>query len=289
MPRRVLITGATGTVSRAVLAASRDADLDVRALVRDPAQVATLAHEHVPAVVGDLGDPATLPAALADVEDLWLLVPNGPRAPEHSSNAVWAARQAGVQRVVRLSVFGAAAGASARSARLHALADAELQRSGLRWTVLRPCWFMQNLLLDAPAVAADRTLRANAGTGRLGMVDVRDVAEVAAEVLRDDSGRHDGATYTLTGPRAVSLADAAALLSTHLGAPVDYLPISDQAQRDTLLSYGAEGWIADMVTEYGAAYADGWGDRVSPDVQEVLGRPPCDLATFVRDHATAFA
>ena len=84
-------------------------------------------------------------------------------------NAVWAARQAGAERIVRLSVVGAAHDAPNRSGRLHALSDRETERCGMRWTILRPLWFMQNLLNEAGDVSATGAFSLNMGSARIGM------------------------------------------------------------------------------------------------------------------------
>src|SRR5690606_11137220 len=171
MSRTVLITGATGTVSTALMNALAGTGVALRALVRDESR----APQGAEIRVGDLDGPKTLPPGFEGVQDLWLLTPNSPRAPENSMNALWAARRAGVERVVRLSVIGAAPDAPNRSGRLHALSDQELEHSGLRWTILRPHWFMQNLLNEADDIAATGTFSLNMDTARIGMIDVHDI------------------------------------------------------------------------------------------------------------------
>lgn len=287
MGRTLLITGATGSVSSALRATLAGSDFDIRAMVRDQAKA--LALRDVEVVVGDLDDPRSLPPAFEGVQDLWLLVPNGPRAPENSMNALWAARQAGVERVVRLSAVGAAPDAPTRGGRLHALSDRELRESGMSWTILRPHWFMQNLLNEAGDIAARDTFSLNAGDARLGMIDVRDIAKFAARVLTDSPGRHHGKTYTPTGPRSVSFADVARRLTELLGKQVDYVPISDETQRETLLRHGIPTWIADMLVEYSQTYATGWGDYTTSDFLDVVGHPPRDVDDFLRDHVLAFS
>ncbi|MEV4257763.1 SDR family oxidoreductase [Spirillospora sp. NPDC049652] len=288
MSRTILITGATGTVSTALMDALRNADVKLRALVRDPAKAEGLRERGVEVVTGDLDDPRSLPAAFEGVQDLWLLVPNGPRTPEHNMNAMWAAHQAGVERVVRLSVVGAAHDAPSRSARLHALCDREVEQCGMRWTILRPHWFMQNLLNESGDVAGGDAFSLNMADARLGMIDARDIAECAARVLLDDPDEHHGRTYTLTGPRSVTFDEVAERFSAALDRPVGYLPVSDDAKRKALLDYGVPAWIVDMLEEYAQAYTSGWGDFTTDTVAELLGRPPRDVADFASDHAPAF-
>ncbi|WP_214416170.1 SDR family oxidoreductase [Sphaerisporangium fuscum] len=288
MRRTVLITGATGTVSTALIEALAGADVDLRALVREESGADGPRVQGAEVVVGDLDDARSLPPAFEGVQDVWLLTPNGPRAPEHNMNILWAARQAGAERVVRLSVVGAAHDAPTRSGRLHALSDRETERCGMRWTILRPHWFMQNLLNEAGDISTGGTFSLNMATARIGMIDARDIAECAARVLLDDPDRHHGRTYTLTGPRSLTFDDVADRLSLALGRPITYLPVGDDVKRKALLGHGVPRWIVDMLEEYARAYASGWGDFTTGTVADLLGRPPRDVADFARDHAAAF-
>ena len=286
--RTVLITGATGSVSSALLGALRNTKLNVRALVRDEAKGAKLRASGITTVVGDLDDSSTLPHAFEGVDDLWLLTAVGPRAPENSMNAVWAARKAGVKRVVRLSAIGAAHDAPTRNGRLHALSDNELQNSGLRWTILRPHFFAQNLLGSASTIAGHGAFYLNMGERPLGMIDARDVGDVAAQILSDDSTRHDGKIYTPTGPQTLTFADAAKEIGRVIAKPVNYVPVSDEAAREAILQMGMSPWLTGVYIEYGQAYGSGWGDFTTTHVFDVLGREPRSFATFAQDHAAAF-
>ncbi|GLZ79383.1 nucleotide-diphosphate-sugar epimerase [Actinorhabdospora filicis] len=286
MTRTLLLTGATGTVSTALIDALGDT-FHLRALTLDEDGAAGLRERGIETVTGDLGDPRTLPAAFEGVHDVWLLTPNGPRAAEQSMNAVWAARRAGVERVVRLSAVRASHDAPTRSERLHAMADEQLGASGLRWTIIRPLWFMQNLFNEAGDIAAG-TVRLNMGDGRVGMVDARDIAEVAAKVLVSEPSEHHEKVYTLTGPEALSFHEAAERLGEALGRPVRYEPVADEVVEERMLGYGVPAWITDMVNEYAQAFVDGHGDFVTGDVEKVTGRAPRGLGEFVRDHSHVF-
>lgn len=286
--RTLLLTGATGTVSTALLDTLTGSGFRLRALTRSEAGADALRQRGVQPYLGDLDDPRSLPAAFDGVQDLWLLTPNGPRAPEHSMNAVWAARQAGVQRVVRLSALRASTDAPTRSERLHALSDHELARSGMSWTVLRSHWFMQNLFGNAREIATEGLFRLNMDSARLGMVDARDVAAVAARVFTDEPGVHHGRTYTPTGPRSIPLIQVAEDLGQMLGQPVRYVPTPDEDVERRLRGFGVPDWIVGMLTEYAQAYRSGWGDFTTTDVRDVTGHPPRSIADFLRDHAEVF-
>ncbi len=285
MKRTILLTGATGTVSSSLLEALKAAGSPVhlRALARSEASATKLRTSGIDVVLGDLEEPESLPRAFEGADDLWLLHPPGPRAPENSMNAVWAARRSGVKRIVRMSAIGAAHDAPTRNGRLHALSDAELQASGLRWTILRPHFFMQNLLGLAPVVASQGVLPFPLGDGKLGLVDVRDIADVAAAVLLDETSRHDGKIYTPTGPESISMKAVAEALAGHLGRSVQYVPLSEEAAREGFLGAGFSPWLAGMTVEYGVAYASGWGDFTTTHVKDVAGHEARSFATFARE------
>lgn len=276
----ILVTGANGAVSSALLSLLVDRGVHVRAMVRDAAKAPQLPGVEV--VVGDLADPASLEAPFAGVDTLWLLTAMGPTAPHESMNAVWAARRAGVRHVVRLSAIGAAHDAPTRNGRLHALSDAELRSSGLDWTIVKPAFFMQNLL---GSVQGDG-LYAGLGGGRIGMIDVRDIAAFAAEVLVDPAP-HAGRDYTITGPASVSLDEVAGAAGRVLGAELEYRAVSDEDAYAAMRAYGLGEWVSAVSVEYGRAYAANWGDYTTPDFAAVVGRPARNLEAFARDHAAA--
>ena len=110
---------------------------------------------NIQVVVGDLDDPRSLPPAFEGVQALWLLVPNGPRASENSINAVWAARQIGVERVVRLSVAGAAYDAPTRSQRRIQAVEASASTSSMNNSEgFFQLWILRGRSLLSPATIA---------------------------------------------------------------------------------------------------------------------------------------
>lgn len=283
MSRTVLILGATGNVSREVIKALRASPLKLRALVRDRAKATQLQQWGVELVEGTLDEPESLSAAFRSVDDLWLLTPPGPRAPEHSMNALWAAKQSGVRRVVRMSAIGAAHDAPTRNGRLHALSDAELQDSDLQWTIVRPHFFMQNLLGFAPGIAREGRFYIDLGSGRMGIVDVRDIGEFVARVLLDSPEQHHRKIYTLTGPQSITMSDAAAELSKVLEKRVEYVPVPHEVAHENLVNMGLSTWLAGLTVEYGRAYSSGWGDLTTAHFQDVVGKPPRSFATFAQE------
>src|SRR2546429_7497987 len=156
--KTVLVTGATGTVSGALLGALKGKPgLKLRALVRDPAgaKAQALQKDGVEVVAGDLEEPDTLTEAFEGVDIMWLLTPASALEPSMGSNAVTAARKAKVAYIVRNSAIKAGHDAPNRNGRLHALVEESVKASGIPWTILRPHYSMQNILSSSASVASN--------------------------------------------------------------------------------------------------------------------------------------
>src|SRR6266436_6819344 len=288
--KTVLVTGATGTVSTALLGALKGKPgLRLRALVRDPAgaKAQALQKDGVEVVAGDLEEPDTLTEAFEGVDIMWLLTPASALEPSMGSNAVLAAKQANVKHIVRNSAIKAGHDAPNRNGRLHALVEEAVKASGIPWTILRPHYYMQNLLSSASSVASDSALYMNMGQGRVGMIDGRDVGVLAAKVI-EDPARHAGKTYTPTGPKATTMAEAADTLSSVLARGVNYVALPPEAAQQAMLGFGLSRWFVGNVVDYGRVYSDGWGDFVTSDFKDVTGQEARSFKQFATDFAPAF-
>src|SRR6202142_3111365 len=176
----------------------------VRVLVRDPEKAKALADAGAKTAVGDLDVPASLDAAMADVSAVVLV---SPAVPAQELNVVASAARAGVTHVVKATSKAPADSPIARR-RWQAEIEAGLAASGIPHTLLRSNAYMQNVLALAPAIATTSSFGSSAGQGRSGLVDARDVAAVAAEIITSPAA-HAGKTYWLTGPELVSNYDVA--------------------------------------------------------------------------------
>src|ERR687898_743052 len=124
--------------------------------------------------------------------------------------------------------------------------------------------------------------------GRVAPVARDDIADVAVAVLLDDSGGHDGRTYDLTGPEALTMAEIAAELSRAAGRTVTYHAETLEEAYASRASYGAPDWAVDgWVTTY-VAIANGEAETVSGDVAAATGHPPMSLAEFLRANPDAY-
>lgn len=284
----ILVSGATGTVGRALVNELNSTNVPFRALVRDTAKAQEWKQDNVELVQGDFDDPESLQAALTGVERAFLLPPFVPLpgVKELQANFINAAKAVGVKHIVKLSVVGAALDSPASLVRGHAEGEKLLAESGLAWTNVRANGFDQNLFQNAATIKGNGQFYQPAGDAKISMVDVRDIAAVAAKVLTGQG--HEGKTYDVTGPEAIDFNQVAADLSAAIGKPVQYIPISDEQFKQTMTSYGVPDWMVQYLDELYAAYRTGYGSEVSGDVATVTGRPAIRFAQFAQDFASAF-
>ena len=284
----VLVTGATGCVgtelTRLIAASGREA----RVLHRGAGQAEHLRRSGLEPVLGDFDDPRSVEAAMGGCETVFLLSPGAPKQAEREKGAIDAARRAGVRRVVRVSAADSNLGAPVPWARAHAEIDAHLRESGLVWTILKPTAFMQNFLAMTGAISKG-VLPHIAREGRVGYVDTRDVAAVADRVLAEPEG-HEGATYLLTGPEALTMREVAARLSGAMGRRVRYVNVPTPVFRLALKLAGVDDWLArGLVPQFRGVVAGGHAVDVTGEVARISGRPPRAFADFARDHKEAFS
>jgi uncharacterized protein YbjT (DUF2867 family) len=283
----VLVTGATGQVGGALVEELVRRGAKTRAMVRTEEQAIDLARG-VEALVADLERPETLQGALEGVDRAFLMSRDDPAQPEMEAGFVEAAAQAGVGRIVKLSASGAAPDSPVALMRRHARAERIIEGSGLVYTVLRPQLYMQNFLRFGPSIAAKGRFAAPMGTRRFALVDVRDVACVAAVALTEAT--YAGATYVVSGPEALSYGKAAETIGKAIGKEVAYEPAEPETFRDDLVAKrGLPRWRADELAFIASAYGGGTGELVTDVVRRVGGREPRTFAEFVGEHADHFA
>lgn len=281
MTDTLLITGATGTVGSALVPALQAKDVTVNAMSRNRSDF-----PGATSVLADLRNPASLEAALAGATGVFLNSPSTPDGADLQRRFADIAQAAGVQRVVLLSQYAADVDSPVRFLRWHAEVEAHVRQLDFEVTVLRPNLYMQSFLAFAASAAHSGVLAAPIDEAAVSAIDTRDIAEVAATVLTENG--HAGATYTLTGPRAVTHTEIAATLSSESGHDITFAPVTSK-QFAAALEGLMPPWQLDGLIEDYAHYDRGEASAVHTSVSDLLGRPARGIEDFARDHARAFA
>jgi uncharacterized protein YbjT (DUF2867 family) len=280
---RVLVTGATGNTGTGLVAALRAARVGVRAFVRDATKAEPLKAAGAEVVVGDLDKPETITRAVEGVEKIYLLTWNGPTQVQQAENVIEAARRAGKIHLVRHSMWGPEI---SRIITQGDQVEKAVRSSGLPWTLLKPTFFMQNTMMAAQSITSQGVIYWDMNEGKLGMIDVRDIVDSAFAVLTGSG--HEGKTYVLTGPAAISFHDVARTFSDVLGREVKYVNVPGEAALKSMTAMGMPEWIARGYGELMEGFSSNFANSVTKNVEKLTGHPARSFEQFVRDFVHIF-
>jgi uncharacterized protein YbjT (DUF2867 family) len=277
----ILVTGSTGTIgTRTVQRLASMPGITVRAAVhRRPASPQP---KNVQLLEFDIGDRADLIAAASGVDAALLITPSVPNQVELAEQAVNALVVADVPRLVRLSAIGADWQEPALFMREHAETEKQIVASGIPYTFLRPNSYMSNFLtFYRPDPEGNVCLPW--GDAGVSLVDPRDVADVAAEVLT--TGDHVGNAYTLTGPEPITANEIASIISKTTGRRINYVDMPEEAMRQGMLTQGLPAVMVDSVLDLFATNRSRKTAAVTDAIREITGHPARSFGQFARDHA----
>ena len=282
-----LVTGATGKtggrVLRGLVAAG---ETDVRGMTRSEDKAADIKEAGGNAVVADMAEPSTLEAALSGVDRVYLVAESGERQAEHEGNVVDSARAAGVTRIVKLSVVGVASDSPVRFGRAHAEAEAAVEASGIPYTFLRPNGFMQNNMGHAATIREQGRFYAPYDDAPIALIDAEDIAAAAVVALREDG--HEGKSYDLTGPEALTNPDLAERYSKVLGREITWVDVPEADVLETMRGFGYPEWNLAGFSELWTIYRAGYAATPASGIRDVTGREPRSYDDFIEQHRGAF-
>lgn len=270
------VTGATGGLGGMVARQLAAAGSAQRLLVRDTSRAPALHGATVSQC--SYSDAAAVRQALDGAKVLFMVsaAETEDRVQQHRV-FVDAAADSGVEHVVYTSLYGAAPDATFTLARDHHATEEHIRASGMDFTFLRDNFYLDFL----PRLAGqDGVIRGPAGDGAFSGVAREDIARCALAVLRDPA-IHKGATYNLTGPEELTLAQAAQILTEGTGRNVSYQHETVEEAYASRASYGAPAWQLDAWVSTYTAIAAGEMAGISPDVHGLTGQDPISLAGFL--------
>jgi uncharacterized protein YbjT (DUF2867 family) len=281
----ILVLNAGGNIGKELVRELHSRSADFVAGFRSAEQVSAAESGGTRAVVADYSRPDTLRAALSGVKKVFFVTPPVLNLEDLEGNVLEAAQAAGVEHLVKMSVWGADTGGFV-FAQPHQAVENRIATSGIPYTFLRPTGFMQNMLGNAATIKSQGAFYLPAGDARVAEIDCRDIASVAAVALTEDG--HTGKAYELSGPEAMTYTERAKILSEVLGKPVAYVSTPDADWKKTMLGYGLPEWQVDGILDLLRYYKTGQSERVSPAVEEVTGVKPITYRQFAQDYSDAF-
>lgn len=281
----ILLTGVTGKIGGETAKQLVAKGATLRALVRDAAKAAELKAAGVELVVGDIADPGTVKRALTGVDRAFLLLPNGEHQEAYEKQFTDLCVAAGVKHLVKMSSMEAVVTAKSPIPRAHWAVEEYIRAAGLPWTMVKPNFFMQNLLGSARSIKDQGKFSLPMGEGTTGMADARDIGAVCAEVLTGKG--HAGQSYEITGPEVLTFHAVAVRFTEVLGKPVEYVPMPMDQFRERMANV-LKPWHLDAVCQLFQEIAEIGLDHTTGTFRKLMGRDPVSLAQFIRDNVALF-
>ena len=279
----ICVTGAGGTVGSEVVRHLQSAGVPFRAAYFSAEKADAARAKGIDSVVINYNRPETMRAAFQGCDKLFLLAPNVLDQARLELNAVEAAKAAGVRHIVKLSVWQADR-EEFEIARSHRMVEKAIESSGLAWTFLRPNSFMQNIgNYMAETVRTQGAFYSAAEKGKIGHVDVRDIAAVAVKALTEPG--HEGKTYSLTGPEALSYDELAGELSKVLSRRVSHVNLPPADLKQGMLAHGMPEGLVERLLDLDRYYREDRANSTTDDIKRVTGREPRPFAEYARESA----
>ena len=298
--KTILVTGATGTVGsevvRQLAAISSSSGYNVRAAVHSKNksdQLRQLDSKGVEIVDLDYTKPETIAQALNDVDKIFLQTLPTPNAAHICSNIINEAKKNGVKYIVKLSAMGAKSEPRSTILRLHGEEEKIIEDSEITYTFLRPPAFMQNFVTQfGHTIKTQKAFYAPACDAKMSFIDSRDIAAITVEILaKNNSGssrQHENKAYDITGPDALSYAQAADILSSEAGKKISYVNITEEDARKGMKQTGMGDWFIAIMMELFRIIRAGYGSETTSVVEDITAKKPIPFAQFAKDYAEVF-
>ncbi len=276
MNKNIFITASTGNIGSQIVRNLTALDISFTAGINSKEIESNQAYIN-------FDDEKSLEKAFENTETLFLLFPMHPKMTDWAKNAVNAAKKAKVKHIVRSSGAGADSNSDFFMPRIQGTIDDIIRASGIAYTLTKPASFMQNFVNFFSNDIKNGVVYQPVGQGKMGWVDVRDIAAVNTQVLIHPE-KYINQELTITGSENLSYAEALKLISKTIGEPIDFVDIPDEKANAAMKSYGMPPFSIDMLSSLNQIIKAGYAEGVTTTVQNVTGEKPISFEQFANDY-----
>jgi uncharacterized protein YbjT (DUF2867 family) len=273
----ILVTGASGTVGTELTRLLKAEGHKVRTTTSKSPKDANSVHINLATGEG-------IRDAFEGVDKVFLLSPPG-YADQYKmlSPMIQEAKRRGVKKVVLMTAMGANASEDTPFRK----AEIELEKSGLAYNIVRPNWFMQNFnTFWIQGIREQGKILLPAGKAKTSFIDSKDISAVVAKLLTTD--KFDNKDFDLTGPKALDHDEVAKEISAATGKNITYQEIKPEDLRKGLLAAGLPADYTEFLLLILGFLREGYSERTTNNVKEILGREPHDFSQYARENKQAW-
>ncbi len=286
MKNKILVIGGTGTVGSAVVTELNNSNADYTVLTRKKEKADELNAQSIPTVVGTLGEWSTIESAIKEVDIIFLSTSPAADMLDLHKGLIDLAVNNNIKKIVRLSAEPANYSEGLYMYEQHSEADEYLKQSGLEYAILKPHYFMQNIMMHIDSAKSQNMFAQYSGNAKIPMIDVRDIAKVAFLALTKEE--YNNQTYVLTGPKSISYNDIAKSMSKVLGRDIQYVDMSYVTQEAGFKAYGMEDWQLSTVMKLFKIWADNGTIEPTNDFETITNSKPRGIQEFITDFKFLF-
>lgn len=278
MSKNILVTGATGNIGTHLVKELKATDHQLFEATTQPKE-----HGVNNKVYVDYNHTESLVSAFENIDTLFLLFPMVEQMTDFAKNAVAAAQQAGVDTIVRSSGAGADSKAGFKMPKTQGTIDDIITESGIPYVITQPASFMQNFVNFFAQDVKNGALYLPVGDGKMGWIDVRDIARVNAAILNDPAP-YVNSKIAITGPENLSYGQAVRHISEAIGKEVQFVDVPEEAANQAMKEMGMPDFAIEMTASLNQIIKAGYAQGFSTTVKDITGRPPVSFKQFVADY-----
>ncbi len=283
MSQKIFVTGATGTIGSQIVKQLQSYNIAFTSGLNKTPQSEVPYHYSII----NYADQSSLEKAFQGAETLFLLFPIADDLMTYASNAIQAAKNAGVKHIVRSGAGGASLDSPYQLIQLHGQINKLVEDSGINYTMVQPAGFMQNFVTFLGYPIKQGTVYNSNPNGKVAFIDARDIAAVSVTILKNPSP-YAGEKIELSGGESFTIPEGLNKISAAIDRPIDFIPISHKQAHDALMQYGASDYVANLIGSVELASEEGTMATIQDGVQKVLGRAPISFDQFVKDHVAVW-
>ena len=283
MSETILITGASGNIGSHLVQELATTDHPILRGTRNKSEPGKQNK-----IFLDFSDQQSLVEAFKGVDTVFLLFPMVERMVEYAENAVEAANEAGVKRIIRSSGAGSDRSAGFLMPRVQGTIDELITNSGIPYVITQPSSFMQNFFLFHGGDLKNGAVYLPVGEGKIGWIDVRDIARANAHILNNPSP-YLNTKITLTGKENLSYREALAIIAKETNRVIQFVDVPDEAAIKAMQEMGAPAFTIDMISSLNQIIKAGYAEGTSNAVLDITGQEPISFAQFVADYKDQLA
>ncbi len=281
MAGKILVTGATGNIGGEIVRLLKEKNADFIA------GTSSRSIDGVDSVALNFADTQSLEAAMQGISTLFMVLANHPDMITWGKNVIDTAKKCGIKYIVRSSGSLADGNSSIGVRKVLAETDRYLKESGIDYTITAPNFFMQNFIMFHGDDYKSGALYLPAGDGKVAWVDVRDIAAVNVDILLNPE-KYRNQTLTITGPKALSYAEAVAVLNDVLGKDTKYIAVSDEDAIKAMTEMKFPEFLIDLMIDLNQCIREGFAEETTTTVKDVTGNDAISFEQFVYDNKQAW-